>query len=297
MTRKVVVALITSQQEFQQMQAEDARAAARRASVDLEIVYADGNAVQQIHQVYQFVHAPAAERPAAIAIESVSREGMERLARNAVRAGIGWINLQWRTDYMAALRSEHPQALVASVAVDEEGIGRLQARQFLALKPRGGAVLVVRGPQGSSAGDFRLSGLEQALVGSPLRVAGVLTGNWTADSARAAVASWARLRTSEGVPIDIVGAQNDSMAAGALAAMKELRRDRAGMAFTGCDGLPEGGKRMVAAGEIQATIVKPTTTGPAVELVARALAGGAVGPELILQPHSHPPIEDLKPRT
>ena len=41
--------------------------------------------------------------------------------------------------------------------------------------------------------------------------------------------------------------------------------------FLGCDGLPEGGQRMVAEGVLAATVVTPSNTGPALEVVARWL--------------------------
>src|SRR4026208_1808738 len=63
MKPRVVVSLLTSAQEFQLLQAADARSAAQRVGVDLEVVFAENNAVVQIHQIYKFVHAPEGERP------------------------------------------------------------------------------------------------------------------------------------------------------------------------------------------------------------------------------------------
>jgi hypothetical protein len=44
---------------------------------------------------------------------------MERLARNAVKAGIAWVAQEWKTDYLETLRRENPNVPVVSVAVDE----------------------------------------------------------------------------------------------------------------------------------------------------------------------------------
>src|SRR5262245_51986271 len=126
------------------MQAADARATASRLGLEVEVVFAQNNAIQQIQQLYKHIHAPEAERPAAIVIEAVSRDGMERLARNALKAGITWVTQQWNTPYVARLRAENPGAAVHSVSVDEEEIGRIQAQQFRALRPRGGAALVLQ---------------------------------------------------------------------------------------------------------------------------------------------------------
>jgi ABC-type sugar transport system substrate-binding protein len=293
MKPKVVVALLTAAQEFQLMQAADARAAGERTGLDVEVVFAENNAIQQIHQLYSFIHAPEGDRPAAILVEAVSPDGMERLARNAVKAGIGWIVQQWRTDYLSALRAQNPSVLVASVSVDEEEIGTIQARQVRALLPRGGEVLLLQGPIDSTTAARRRDGLVHALPGSGIELRTVLHGDWTAKSAQAAVKSWRRLKTSESMRVDAVVSQNDSMASGARDAFRELGGDWTRIPFTGCDGLPEGGRRMVASGELAATVIKPTTTGPALELVARTLQGQPAPPEVILHAAPHPPLEEL----
>lgn len=296
MKPRVIVSLLSSTQEFQLMQAADAKNAGAKAGVDVETVFAENNAVQQIHQLYSFVHAPEGQRPAAIVVEAVKAEGMERLARNAVRAGVGWVIQQWQAPYVASLRSENPKVPVASVAVDEEEIGRIQARQFHALLPQGGGVLLLQGPLDSPTAAARLKGLQEGIAGSTVVIKKVLNGDWTPASAEAAVTSWLRLKSTEGLAIDLVGSQNDSMATGAQKAIRELRKDWARLPFTGCDGLPDGGRRMVDTLQLASTIVKPTTAGPAVELVARALRGLPVSLELVLQPKSYPALDQLAKR-
>jgi ABC-type sugar transport system substrate-binding protein len=91
-----------------------------------------------------------------------------------------------------------------------------------------------------------------------------------------------------------VGAQNDSMALGARKTIRQVRPAWSHIGYTGCDGLPNGGRRAVDGGELTATVVKPTTTGPAIELVARSLRGEPAR-DVMLRPVSYPPIEDLKP--
>src|SRR5512134_1667234 len=128
------------------MQAADARAAAARAGLEAEVVFAESNAVLQIHQLFRCVHAPEAERPAAIVVETVTGEGLERVARNAVRAGIGWLLVNGSVRYIDGLRQEYPDLPIANVAVDNVGAGRIQGRQVRALAAGGGTVLCVQGP-------------------------------------------------------------------------------------------------------------------------------------------------------
>lgn len=296
MKASVVVSLLSAAQEFQAMQAADARAAGERTGLDVEVVFCENNAIQQIQQLYSFIHAPEDRRPMALVVETVTSEGMERVARNALKAGIAWVGQQWRTEYLATLRAQHPKVLVVSVAVDEDEIGTIQARQVRALLPQGGGLLVVQGPSDSTTAVRRHDGLVSGLRTSGVEIRTALRGDWTVRSAEAAVTSWLRLKSTEGLRIDAVVSQNDSMASGARAAIRASRSDWSALPFTGCDGLPEGGRRMVASGELTATLIKPTTTGPAVELIARTLRGQAAPPEVVLHAESHPPLETLARR-
>ena len=288
---KVVVGLLNDQQDFQKMQAADARAAAARAGLDAEVVFADSNAVLQIQQLFRFVHAPEGERPAAIVVETVTGEGLERVARNAVRAGIGWMLVNGSGRYIDGLRQERPDLPIGNVAVDNVEVGRIQARQVRSLAPGGGLVLCVQGPADNAAASERHEGFNETLGdGFELKV---LNGDWTEQSGEKALAAWLRLKTSEGFRPCVVAVQNDAMAVGARRAIRGHRREWSDVPVTGCDGLPEGGQRLVRAGELVATIVTPTTAGQAVALVGRALGGERVAAEVRLAPHSFPSEDEL----
>ena len=288
---KVVVGLLNEAQEFQKMQAADARAAAARAGLEAEIVFAESNAVLQIQQLFRFVHAPEGERPAAIVVETVTGEGLERVARNAVRSGIGWMLVNGYVRYIDGLRQERPDLPIGNVALDNAEVGHIQGRQVRALAPGGGPVLCVQGPADTSAASERLAGLKEVL-GSAYEVK-VLNGDWTEQSGDKAVGAWLRLKTSEGLRPCVVVAQNDAMAVGARRAIRALRREWSEVPVTGCDGLPEGGQRLVRAGELAATVTTPTTAGHAVALVGRALVGERIAAEVRLAPRSFPPEDEL----
>jgi hypothetical protein len=54
---------------------------------------------------------------------------------------------------------------------------------------------------------------------------------------------------------------------------------------------------MVAEGALAATVVSPSNTGPALEIVARWLRGKELPPrEVRLSPRSHPPEAQIRPR-
>ena len=277
------------------MQAVDARAAAKRAGLEVEIVFAENNAVLQIHQVFARVHAPEGERPAAIAAHSVTGEGLERVARNATRAGIGWIILNRRVAYLEPLRREHPDLLITAVTPDQREIGHIQGRQARALAPRGGLLLYVQGAADTSAAQDRLSGIQETLEGTAFEWK-LVNGDWTEASGEKAVAAWLRLKSAEGQRPVLLVAQNDAMALGARRALVAASPEWARVPVVGCDGLPESGQQRVRAGEMAATVVMPATAGAAIDLVNRSLRGERPPAEIVLAPRGFPPETALRPR-
>jgi len=291
---RVLVSLLTEEQEFQVMQAEDAREAGRRLGLDVEVVFAEGHAMVQIQQLFKAIHAPEVERPAAIVVEPAIGEGLERVARNAVRAGIGWVLVNIRPGYVDELREAHRDVAISIVSTDQVEIGRIQARQCRALRPDGGRVLSIHGPADSTVTHERSEGLTEGL-GPGFEVRS-LNGAWTAASGDKAIMSWLRLKTAETFQPDIVAAQNDTMAAGARKALTTHRPDWAGVPFIGCDGLPDGGQKLVSEGAFAATVVTPSNTGPALDLVSRWTKSGERPPrEVVLTPVSHPAIASIRP--
>ena len=296
MTAKVVVALLSEHQEFQLMQAKEARAAAAQAGLESEVVFADDNAIQQIHQLFAYIHAPESERPAAIVVETVVGEGLERVARNAVKAGIGWVLLNRQAKYLDALRKERGDLPIGSVSVDNEEAGRIQGRQIRALLPSGGRVLCLQGPADTSTAQQRLRGMQMAIEGAGIELKVLDNDNWIEASGEKAVSAWMRLKTSEAFRPALVCAQNDSLAIGARRAILAGRPEWSDVMFLGCDGLPEGGQKLVRGGELTATIVTPPPAGAAVTLVSRALAGERVSSDVRLPPQSFPSIDALAGR-
>lgn len=275
------------------MQAADAQAAAARAGFDIEVIYADQNAIQQIHQLFKFIHLPAEERPLAIVVETVVGEGLERVARNAARAGISWVLLNRSVSYLDSLRREHPQLAIAAVGSDQLATGRIQGRQLRALLPKGGNVLYLQGPRDTSTAQERLQGAKETLEGSGIQLR-ILEGDWSAAGAEKVVSNALRLKTADVLKPDLVAAQNDAMAMGTRQALLAVRAEWARVPFIGCDGLPEGGQRLVKMKQLAATIVSPSNAGPAVDLIARWLkTKEQPPPRVVLSPISYPPDADL----
>jgi ribose transport system substrate-binding protein len=179
-------------------------------------------------------------------------------------------------------------------------IGRIQGRQIAAFLPRGGSILYIQGPSENSAAKERTLGMLETKLEN-IQVT-TLKGQWTEDSALRAVRSWLKLSTSQKAVIDLVAAQDDSMAIGARKAFQDLPnesdRDRwLKLPFTGCDGLPKTGQAWVLSGLLAATVFIPPNTGQAMEMLVESLQQHKDQPERALTvPKSIPPLDQLAPR-
>lgn len=280
---KVVASLLTKDQDFQSLQAADAERSAARVGFDLEIVYAKNNATLQVEQLYRFVTAPANLRPLAILVQAVSSERLAAVARDAAKAGIGWISLGRDVPYVDELRKEYPKLPVSIVTTDQFGIGRIQGQQFRAILPAGGNVLYLQGPPDTSAAQQRLQGMEESIRDAKIQVK-TLSGEWTEESGERAVTSWLRLSSSGDFVPRLIGAQNDAMAAGARKAIAARRPEWLQLPFTGCDGLPEGGQRLVKEGQLAATVIVQSNAGPAIDLLANHQRSGQQPPARLVLP-------------
>jgi ribose transport system substrate-binding protein len=74
------------------------------------------------------------------------------------------------------------------------------------------------------------------------------------------------------------------MAMGARKAFEEIQtgEDRdawLSLPFTGCDGVPKGGRKWVERGLLAATILIPPLTGQAIEMLARGIQSGVQPPQ------------------
>jgi ABC-type sugar transport system substrate-binding protein len=288
MPERLVVSLTSADQEYQALQGEDAHAAGRRLGVEVEVLFAEDNGVLQIQHLFRSLHAPEGERPAALLVHTRVADGLERVARNAARAHVGWFLLNRTAPYVNAIRGENPGFAIAAVTTDHAEVGRIHARQLGGLCPPGAQVLYVQGPADAPAARLRLEGLQEATRGRSYDLK-VVNGEWTAASAEKAIAAWVRLKTSDLFRPAAVVCQNDNMARGVRQALDRLRPEWARLPFLGCDGLPKGGRRDVDEGRLAATVAMPSCAGPAIELAVTWIRTGRVPPaETVLAPAPYP---------
>lgn len=295
---RFLVSLTTNDNDYQLEQAQSAEQAAKRLGVEAQIIYAENDAITQSTQILKAIQAAAETRPDAIVFEPVGGTALPQVARAAAGAGIGWAVLNRDANYIAELRRTSTVPIFA-VSSDHEEIGRIQGRQFATLLPKGGSILYIQGPSENSAAKERTAGMQETKPAN-IQLA-LLRGQWTEDSAQRAVQSWLKLSTSQRMAIDLVGAQDDSMAMGARKAFQELTnetdRERwLKLPYTGCDGLPKTGQAWVRSSLLAATVFVPPNTGQAIEMFVQAIQHGKQPPERALtMPTSIPPLETLAP--
>ena len=95
----VVIALTTRHNDYQAEQAQSATDVAGRLGVKINIIYADGDAVNQSQQLVKIIQ-DRSQHTSAILVEPIGTP-MPQVARAAVAAGIGWGILNREADYIA----------------------------------------------------------------------------------------------------------------------------------------------------------------------------------------------------
>jgi ribose transport system substrate-binding protein len=295
---KFVVSLMTNENDYQLEQAHSAELVAAKLGVDIQIVYADNDAITQSTQILKVIQVEPKDRPDGIVFEPVGATALPQVARAAIQAGIGWAVLNRDASYIAEFR-QSSKVPIFGVSSDQVEVGRIAGRQCAALLPVGGTILYIEGPSQNIVAREREIGLQET---KPANIhMTILKGQWTEESARRCVSSWLKLSTSQKAGIDLVLAQNDAMAVGARKALQqipnEIDKERwMKVPFLGCDGVPKTGQSWVRSGLLTATIFTPPNSGQAIEMLVDALQNKKSLPERAFTvAASIPPIESLRP--
>jgi ABC-type sugar transport system substrate-binding protein len=277
--------------ERQDLLRDECLEAAARYGFPVRVFQADGDATNQVAQVQACLAEDPHRRPTVVIVNPVREVALFSAAHAAAQLGIGWVVLQRSCDYLDDLRRQYPSLPIFAVLPDQQEIGRIQGRQVLSLLPDGGEFVYIRGPLGTQAALARSAGVQEVLQGSAVKVF-TLTSDWTLQGGSQTMKEWARVFQRRDLPQFVVGAQNDAMAMGARSALlDDIAREHPNasidqFAFSGCDGSPGYGGRLVAEGKLTCTVVLPVTSGRAVAEIAATLHGGPRPPAAILLPSS-----------
>jgi len=289
--------LINDTNDYQRSIRVDAMEAAARFGYSLETHYANGDVAEQIRQLYSCVNRPVEQRPSAVMLFPVRDGSFEYVLRDVARAGIDVVVLNRRPDYLETLRTEFPNVALGTVGPDQIEGGRIQGRQTRALLPQGGFVLYVMGPFLSSATRDRRAGFLEVLSGAGIDHAQV-HGDWSEGAAEHSVGQWLRLVMLSAIRLDLIVCQNDAMAGGARRALVEAARTMgrpklAKVPLLGFDGHPDVGQKLVASGELAATVIQKVTGKPAVEWIAGRASGQPLPLDVVLPLTAFPDAAQL----
>lgn len=230
----------------------------------------------QSQQLLKIIQSNSISHPDGIIFEPVGGTALPQVAKAAAAAGIAWVVLNRDADYLSDLRRAYTVPIFA-VSSDHEEIGRLQGRQLAALLPNGGSALLIQGPSESMAARQRTTGMyETKPVGIQVKL---MKGHWTEASAyrRSVPGSSSRLR-------------NRRRSTSLLRKMMPWqwppeRRFRKAVTAPPAPvfwRLPILASTDCPQGLLTATIIVPTNTGLAIDMLARAVQTGTLAPRRLL---------------
>ena len=273
-----------------------AKATAQRLGVELEVVNAEMDPVNQGQQLLKFVQSPAASRPYGILVEPVTAAGLPRVAEEAVAAGIGWVVSNALVEYLGALRKK-AKVPVFLVSQDHVEVGRIQGRQIGALLPEGGSVLYLRGPSMSSVASKRFEGLD-GVKPKNVEVKSLKVQGSTSESAYTAVCSWLSLSTVRPEATHLIMSQNADFIFGARKAFETnaAETDRMKWLALPCAGagIPSQIKPLVDQGILCAAVLTSLTMDTALPMLVQGMRDGTQPREqTFVEAHSYPSLEEL----
>lgn len=210
---------------------------------EIEFIYSDahGDTARQIQDIERFAAQGVdvlitSPRDAVLMREPIAR---------VYRAGIPVILLSRRVE---------GDEFTFFVSADNKAIGR-QAAQYLAKRLNGrGSILVLQHIPTTTPGRLRTEGFEEELKKYPgMRIAAIKR----ADSQRALAIQKVEEALAERLHFDAIYAQSDSMAIGAILALKKAGLDPKKIPITGIDYIAEA-REAIRAGELDATFTYPT---------------------------------------
>lgn len=161
------------------------------------------------------------------------------------------------------------------IAADNRAIAR-RAAQYLALRLNGkGNILVLQGVPTASSAIERTAGFDEELRRHPgLRVSAIRS----ADYLRAMAIQRVEEALADNLAFDAIYAQSDSMALGAILALRKAGRDPGKIPITGIDYIGEA-REAVRSGDLDATFTYPTFGREGAAAAVRLLRGGRPGPK------------------
>jgi ABC-type sugar transport system substrate-binding protein len=294
-----VVVSLPNDNAYQHQQASVAKATGELLGLDLRVLQANDDSINQSQQLLEVIQSRADNRPDAFLVEPVTATGLRRVAEAAVAAGIAWVISNSDVDYIRQL-ARSAKVPVFTVSQGQNEIGRLQGKQMAALLPQGGNVLMIQGPGMSSVAVQRHEGMETA---RPRNVQlTTLRSKWSEENAAQSVGAWLKLATSRPEKYHLIAGQTHELALGARKAFQttdnpELAKKWLELPFIGIGIAPQV-RPLVDKRILAAAVVTSVTMELALRLIVRTLESKAQPPERsVVEVASYPELEKLSPGT
>ncbi len=243
-------------------------ARAEELGIALTILDGQGRAETQVSQVENLI----AQQFDVIVLNPMSIEGAAPAVDAAVRADIPIFTL-------VSLVANQEKA-VTYVGSDAPESGLIQGEMIVAATGGQGRVALIQGPIGHDAQIGRKEGLLEAFEGNSFEIVVEQTANWQRDQALELVENWLQ----SGIEFDIVAAQNDNMAMGALQAIENAGRQDEILVF-GIDAT-EDAQAAIEAGRLAGTVFQDAVgQGRMAMDVALQIANGESVEDVIFIPY------------
>ncbi|MCF7934303.1 MAG: substrate-binding domain-containing protein [Spirochaetia bacterium] len=177
---------------------------AEELGVKLSILDGEAKAEKQVAQVENLI----AQDVDVIIMNPISLDGCAPAVEKAVKAGVPIFTL------VSVVKNQ--DKCVTYVGSDAPESGKIQGEMIIADNGTSGRVALIQGPIGHDAQIGRKQGLMEAFAGTNMKIVVEQTANWQRDQALSLMENWLQA----GQEFDIVVAQNDNMAMGALKAIE-----------------------------------------------------------------------------
>lgn len=173
--------------------------------IALTILDGEARAEKQVAQVENLI----AQEYDVIIMNPISLDGCAPAVDAAVEAGVPIFTL------VSVVKNQ--DKAVTYVGSDAPESGLIQGEMIVAATGGSGRVALIQGPIGHDAQIGRKEGLMEALSAGDYEIVVDQTANWQRDQALTLMENWIQ----SGQEFDIVAAQNDNMAMGALKALED----------------------------------------------------------------------------
>lgn len=256
---------------FQTLIANGMQDYAKTKRLDLQVVDAANDVSKQLDQVRNL----AAGGVAAIIVDPVDSDGTPAMSKIAEDAGIPLIYVNIQPTDLSSLGKK--QAFVGSTETES---GTLQTKEVCRMLGGKGDVVIMVGDLSSQAARQRTQDVHDVLKSSDcngIKVVREQVGNWSRVDGADLVSNW----LTSGLSFDAVIANNDEMALGAIAAIKNAGGSTDKTIVAGIDATPDALQAMKS-GDLKVTVFQDAKAQGqgAVDTALKAIKGEQIDAEV-----------------